>query len=89
MKGDTIVFFFSSKRKEKKQAEKKNIEKKKICKKRRELTFFSHFYIWDETLFFNVKLSTFFKPCVSRLLEALCYSSSKALLSSGDGMNEK
>jgi hypothetical protein len=31
-------------------------------------------------------LSTFLKPCVSRLLKALCYSSSGALLSSGDGV---
>jgi hypothetical protein len=28
---------------------------------------------------FNVEFSTFLKPCVSRLLEALCYSSSGAL----------
>jgi hypothetical protein len=32
---------------------------------------------------FNIKLSTF-KPCVLCLLEALCYSSLRALLSFGD-----
>jgi hypothetical protein len=31
---------------------------------------------------FNIELSTFLKPCVSRFLEALCYSSSKVLPSS-------
>ncbi len=34
-----IIFFLSSRRKEKKRKEKKTIEKKKICKERRELTF--------------------------------------------------
>jgi hypothetical protein len=38
---------------------------------------------------FNVKLSTFLKPCVSRLLEALCYSSLGILVSSGDGESRK
>ncbi len=51
---------------------------------------------------FNVELSTFFKPCVSHLFEALCYSSLGALLfealcysslgallSSGDGVSGK
>jgi hypothetical protein len=28
---------------------------------------------------FNVELSTFFKPCVLRLLETMCYSRSRAL----------
>jgi hypothetical protein len=38
---------------------------------------------------FNIELSTFFKPCVSRLLEVLCYSSLGALPSYGDGMSGK
>jgi hypothetical protein len=38
---------------------------------------------------FNVELFTFLKPCVSRLLEALCYSSLGALSSCGDGMSGK
>jgi hypothetical protein len=38
---------------------------------------------------FNIELSTFLKPCVSCLLETLCYSSSRALSSSGDGMSKK
>jgi hypothetical protein len=38
---------------------------------------------------FNIELSTFLKPCVSLLLEALCYSSSGALPSFGDGVNGK
>jgi hypothetical protein len=38
---------------------------------------------------FNVELFTFLKPCVSHLLEALCYSSSGALLSSRDRVSEK
>jgi hypothetical protein len=38
---------------------------------------------------FNIELFTFLKPCVSRLLEALCYSSSGAFPSSGDEMRGK
>jgi hypothetical protein len=38
---------------------------------------------------FNVKLSTFLKPCVSCLLEALCYSSLGVLVSFGDGESRK
>jgi len=38
---------------------------------------------------FNVKLSTFLKPCVPCLLEAPCYSSSGVLPSSRDGMSKK
>jgi hypothetical protein len=30
-----------------------------------------------------------FKPCVSHFLEALCYSSSGVVPSSGDGVNRK
>jgi hypothetical protein len=39
--------------------------------------------------FLHVELFTFFKPCVSYLLEALCYSSLEAFLSIEDEMNEK
>jgi hypothetical protein len=65
---------------------------------RREETylFFSFLHLgWSVVLTFsflcsfNIELSTFLKPCVSRLLEAMCYSSLGALLSYGDGMNVK
>jgi hypothetical protein len=39
--------------------------------------------------FFNIELSTFLKPCVSHFLKNLCYSSSRALPSSGDGVSGK
>jgi hypothetical protein len=38
---------------------------------------------------FNVQHSTFLKPCVSRLFEVLCYSSSGPLPSSWNGMSGK
>ncbi len=81
-----------------KKRKKNTKKKKKKCKEKRELTF-SRFCIWVKVFFllsllhipstFNVELSTFLKPCVSCLLEALCYSSSGALLSSGDGVTRK
>jgi hypothetical protein len=88
---DDGVFFFSSKR------EKNTKKRKKKCRERRELTFLLLFlHLGGSTLLafsspcsFNVELSTFLKPCVSCLLEVLCYSNSRALPSFGDGMNEK
>jgi hypothetical protein len=99
------LFFLKQKKRKKKKKEKKIIEKKKSEEKGGSLPFFSRFCIWDEALLqlsplhipstlspppsFNIEPSTFLKPCVSRLLEALCYSSLGALPSSGDGMNGK
>jgi hypothetical protein len=75
---DNGVFFFSS-RKQKKHIPYKN------AKKRGSLPFFSHFYFWDEVLFFhslnvlgtlsfphscNVELCTFLKPCAMKLCGA-------------------
>jgi hypothetical protein len=39
---------------------------------------------WWQQHFFNIEVSTFFKPCVSHLLKALCYSSLRAFPTSGD-----
>ncbi len=82
------------KKRKTKRKEKKTLEKKK-CKERREITFFLLHLGWNTPFAFasshsfNVELSTFLKPCVSCLLEALCYSSSGALPSSEDGVGRK
>ncbi len=92
------IFFFSSRREKKiTQKKKKNHRGKKKCREGRELTFlFSLLHLgWSAPLdfssphSFNIELSTFLKPCVSRLPEALCYSSLGALPSSGDGVSGK
>jgi hypothetical protein len=65
--------------------------KKKKCRERRELTFlllllhlgWSAPLAFSSPCSFNVELSTFLKPCVSCLLEIMCYSSLTTLLSSG------
>jgi hypothetical protein len=82
--------------KKEKHKEKKNHNKIYICKERKELIFlFLLLHLgWSTPLLsfphsFNVELSTLLKPYVSRFLEALCYSSSGALPSSGDGMSGK
>jgi hypothetical protein len=49
----------------------------------------SYFLLSTSPHSFNVELSTFLKPCVSRLLKALCYSSSGALPNFGDEMSGK
>jgi hypothetical protein len=75
------------KRKLKKHNENKNHRGKKKCRQGRELTFLlSILHLGCSALLafsfphsFNVELSTFLKPCASRLLEALCYSSLGAL----------
>jgi hypothetical protein len=46
-------------------------------------------FAFSSPLSFNIELSTFLKPCVSHLLEALCYSNSGALSSFGDGVSGK
>jgi hypothetical protein len=98
MKEKTMAFFSSQaeEKKRKTQRKKKTIEKEKNAEKGGSLPFFSRFCIWDEAPLafssppsFNIELSTFLKPCVSRLLEALCYSSSGTLLSFGDGVSKK
>ncbi len=81
-----FFFFFTSKRK-------KNIEEKKM--QRREGAYLPSpafgfgmkcsSYVLLST-FFHIELFTFFKPCVSCLLEALNYSSLVALLSFGYGV---
>jgi len=53
------IFFFSSRRKERKTQRKKTITKYIYAKKGRSLSFFSCFYIWDEALLF---LSPFHIP---------------------------
>jgi len=81
----------------KKHKGKKNHREDEKCIKGRELTIFLSFLhlgssaplAFSSTCSFTVELSTFCKPCVSHLLEALCYSSLGVLLSSGDGMNGK
>jgi len=40
-------------------------------------------FAFSSPISFNIELFTFLKPCVSYLLEALCYSSF------GDGVSEK
>jgi hypothetical protein len=78
-------FFFSSIRKEKKKMQ------------RKEGTYLSSLTFafgmkhssFSSPHSFNLELSTFLKPCVSCLLEVLCYSSSEALPSFGDGMSGK
>jgi hypothetical protein len=85
------IFFFSSRRKEK-----KTIGEKKM--QRREGAYLSSLVFafgmkcssrFSSPHSFNIEFSTFLKPCVSCLLKVLCYSSSKALSSSRDGMNGK
>jgi hypothetical protein len=72
-----------NKTKKNKTQRKKTHRKEKKCKEGRELTFSSLVSAFgmkhSSCLFF----STFLKPCVSRLLEALCYSSLGALPSFG------
>jgi len=88
------VASFSFQAKEKKE---KHKEKKKKLQKGREITFlFSILHLgsrarltFSSSHSFNIELSTFLKPCVSHLLKALCYSSSRALPSSRDGMSGK
>jgi hypothetical protein len=53
---DDGVFFFSSRRKEKKHKEKKNHREKKNVEKGRSLPFFFCFYIWDEVLLLSSPL---------------------------------
>jgi hypothetical protein len=67
-----LLASFSSQHKEK-----KNHREKRNVKKKGSLPFFFRFYIWDEAF---LLLSPFHIP----LLEALCYSSSGAVPSSGD-----
>jgi hypothetical protein len=85
-----------AKEKKKTQREKKHRKEKKM--QRREGVYLS-FLIFAFgmkcssclllSMFFSTNLSTFFKPCVSRLFEVLCYSSSGAFLSFGDGVSGK
>jgi len=83
-----IIFFFSSRKKEKKPRKKKHKKEKQMQKR-------EGAYLSSPTSTFGMKhsfcllLSTFLKPCVLRLLEALSYSSSGALPSSGDGVSGK
>jgi len=85
------IFFFSSRRKERKT------QKKIKCKERRELTFlllllhlgWSIPLTFPSPHSFNVELSTFFKFCVSHFFEVLCYSSLRVISSFGDGMSRK
>ncbi len=98
-----ITFFISNKRRSGwrllcfKQKKRKKTQRKKKCKEGRELTFlllllrlgWSTPFAFFSPRSFNVKLSTFLKPYVSRLLKALCYSSLGALLSSRDRVSRK
>jgi preprotein translocase subunit YajC len=90
------IFFFSNIRK-KNTKKKKTIEKKIHVEKGGSLPFFSCFYIWGEAflLFSPLHIPSMLSSlhlshalCLC-LLEALCYSSSGALLSFGDGVSEK
>jgi hypothetical protein len=89
-------FQTKTKKERRRRKKKKTIEEKK-CRDGRELTFLlSLLHLGQNTpLAFstscscNFEFSTFLKPCVSCLLEALCYSSSGALPSSGDEVSTK
>jgi hypothetical protein len=78
------------------EKKKKHREKKKF-REGRELTFLLSLmclgwntpFTFSSPCSFNVELSTFLKPCVLCLLEALSYSSWGALPSSSDGMSGK
>ncbi len=97
-----IAFFALNKNKKMKEEKKwkhkkKTMEEKKKCRKGREITFlllllhlgWSALFALSSPCSFNFELSTFLKPCVSCLLEALSYSSSGALPSSGNGVSGK
>jgi hypothetical protein len=69
--------------------------KKKKKTQRKKMQRRERIYLSSLTSTFKMKWSswlllfTFLKPCVSCLLEALCYSSSGALPSIGDGVSGK
>jgi hypothetical protein len=86
--------YFQAEKKKEKHREKKTIEKKKMQRKEGAYLSFLAFAFGmkcSSSLLsprsFNVELFTFLKPCVLHILQALCYSSSKALPSSRDGVN--
>jgi hypothetical protein len=94
MKKKDVVFFFSSIRKQNKtQIKRKSIEKKMQKREGAYLSSPAFVFGMKPIAFsprsFNIELSTFLKPCVLRLLEALSYSSSGALPGSGNGVSGK
>jgi hypothetical protein len=76
-----MVSSFQAKEKKRKHKGKKNHKFFFKCKEGKELTFLLFFAFGMKhsscLLLSTVELSTFLKPCVSRLLEALSYSSSR------------
>jgi hypothetical protein len=80
-----------------KRKQKHTHTKKKKCKEGRDLTFlllllhleWNILLAFSSAHSFNIELSTFLKPWVSQLVEALCYSSLGDVPNSWDGMSGK